>query len=231
MSEKSEQALETQPETNKGEWTPKAGWTVLGIISSLVVNSLVGGVFTLLPNTNSPEAVVAVILAIAFILVNIIYAAKIYLKFFNLSAEAKRRHNYSFWNGFFGGIVFGLIWNFSMKKNEKGIANSVFIILLLTCTIIASIWSSGLPEDYMALRDTVIAQQELIETQDQQLGALQRRISELEGDVDTQYATIQNMRVDIDSKAPIVRTDSNGVSYYAMYTHRGAGSYWWWWGE
>lgn len=99
-------------------WKTNVGFTILGILADVVV----GGVSSAMHNV-AGIVVVAVYAALA-----IWYALSQYPAFFS-EAGVDNPKSVSFLNGFFGGIIFGCLWNSNLTKGQKGVSNIVFTII------------------------------------------------------------------------------------------------------
>ena len=68
---------------------------------------------------------------IALTVVQIVYALVIYPSFFGAEPKAKSSFAISLLNFFFGGPLFGALWNHNITKRSKGISNVVIAVLLI----------------------------------------------------------------------------------------------------
>lgn len=95
----------------------------LGIVTSLVL-----GVLTSFDLGIVIDLVFLIVLLI-FDIFSIVYAAVFYPSYFSFIPKLNSSQLIAFFNGFCGGIIFGLCWQFNLKKNVKGVSHIVYIVL------------------------------------------------------------------------------------------------------
>ncbi|MDR1185651.1 MAG: DUF6273 domain-containing protein [Coriobacteriales bacterium] len=138
-------------------WKTDSGLTVVGIFVGLFPNF-----FGWLANVGMPMIfgiqlvstnrilyialnLITVIIGSLIIIVSTIWAAGIYPSLFGVKPRVRSAARVSFFNGFFGGYIFGPIWNSNLTKRKKGISHIVCIVLnaLFILSMIAALMSVG----------------------------------------------------------------------------------------
>ena len=101
-------------------WKTNVGFSVLGAVGIFLVTAL----------TNNLAPVPALLVSLVFAVAGIAYAMAVYPKFFEPTGfEGKDSRLVSFLNLFFGGIIFGCIWNANLTNGKKGVSYIVFTVL------------------------------------------------------------------------------------------------------
>ncbi|GAB2021267.1 hypothetical protein RyT2_03410 [Pseudolactococcus yaeyamensis] len=77
------------------------------------------------------------IVMLAMLVFSIIYALWIFPSLFRDKPVLRDNQIISFFNCFVGGIIFGLIWNWSLTKGQKGISNFVFLGLTVLMFVLS----------------------------------------------------------------------------------------------
>ena len=96
-------------------WKTSVAYSLLGVVVSVLVGFLV-------------EAVPVLFLPI-WAITSVFYAAVVYPSYFSDTPKATDNNSISFMNFFFGGVIFGSIWNSNLTNRTKGISYIVFAIL------------------------------------------------------------------------------------------------------
>ena len=117
------------------KWQTNVVFTVIGIIAAMIINGFTGG--SVDSSGNITGGAVVGVLALAYIIFSIVYAAKIYPSYFTDKPMIDSPEAVSFLNTFVGGIIFGLIWNHNLTRKEKGIAHIVFIVFIAVTFVLA----------------------------------------------------------------------------------------------
>lgn len=105
----------------------------LGVVVALVIN--------ILGNIEDYELfdTIYIIFGLAYFVFSIVYAAAIYPSYFRGKPMITSSKVVAFLNGFCGNLIFGLCWQFNLKKNEKGVSNVVFIVLSIVGLVLGII--------------------------------------------------------------------------------------------
>ncbi|GAX46711.1 hypothetical protein [Pseudolactococcus reticulitermitis] len=74
---------------------------------------------------------------LAMLVFSVIYALWIFPSLFRDKPVLRDHQLISFLNCFVGGIIFGLIWNWSLTKGQKGISNFVFLGLTVLMFVLS----------------------------------------------------------------------------------------------
>jgi len=141
-------------------WKTSIGLSILGIILGNLPSSMIG---QLLPGTSVSYltylvlkikygtfvdyylgissdylfgALFLFLLFTAYILAGFIYARKVYPSYFGEKPLLWSNKTVSFLNCFFGGIIFGLLWNHNLTRKQVGISNIVFFNLSIIAVLI-----------------------------------------------------------------------------------------------
>ncbi len=110
-------------------WKTSVGFTILGLVAGLIsYSSAATDPVLKIGNSSFNFFIVLSMASITFIVLSIIYAAVIFPSLFSYKPLFKSSKVISFANGFFGGLIFGLIWNSNLTKRYKGISYKVFIV-------------------------------------------------------------------------------------------------------
>lgn len=105
-------------------WQVSIGATIAGIIvssgfsgSSSIIENYQGNLANLI-------ALSCVILVITLVITafSLVYALVFYPSFFGPNPKLRSNTAISFLNGFTGGIIFGLIWNYNLSQKKKGVS-------------------------------------------------------------------------------------------------------------
>ena len=104
---------------------------LLGIWKADVVASLMGALvfacFAVFARTIDP--MISVFAVGAYLIAELAYIARVYPSYFTDKPASTSCVSISFLNMFFGGIVFGCLWNRSLSRKEKGVSHIVRAIL------------------------------------------------------------------------------------------------------
>ncbi|MGN0301904.1 MAG: hypothetical protein ACI4BI_03405 [Anaerotardibacter sp.] len=100
-------------------WKTNVPMSILGFVAVLAVSGIASNILPFLP---------LAIFAIAFSAVCIVYAAVMYVSYFDETPKLDNVEAINFLNLFFGSIIFGCIWNSNLTKGKKGISWIVFIV-------------------------------------------------------------------------------------------------------
>jgi len=116
-------------------WRTNGGLTFLGIAINVILDRFVLG------NINvysiSYEAIIFTqVMLYIYMIIGIIYATVIYPSLFTDNPKAQSPNTISFLNGFFGYVIFALLWNRSLTKGMKGISHIVYIVIIVVMMII-----------------------------------------------------------------------------------------------
>jgi hypothetical protein len=111
-----------------GIWKTNVLFTVLGVLAGMAINGFTGSAVD--TEGNYTGGAMVGVLAIAYLIFTIVYAAKIYPSYFSDKPMISSSEAVSFLNTFCGGIIFGLLWNHNLTLKNKGISNVVFIVLI-----------------------------------------------------------------------------------------------------
>lgn len=138
------------------EWKTSIGFSILGIVASLLfwvvllslfgflIESYVGGRFretTLGRLAGAPAGIVTYALCI-------IYVAVFYLSYFKNNPRITSSRAISFLNFFFGGVLFGALWNTNLTKSrrrtnpDKGVSY-IYAIILSVLAILGVAWATA----------------------------------------------------------------------------------------
>ena len=110
-------------------WKTQIGPTAIGMILSVAINICT----RYLSNAPDGLAFVAYLLSsIFFSLGTILYAFIAYPSFFGGNPRLRTNSVIGFLNGFFGGVIFGAIWNHNLTIRKKGVS---YIVLGSLCAI------------------------------------------------------------------------------------------------
>ncbi len=117
-------------------WKTNTGFTILGLVVWPVIGGILGSDMVI---DNAPIGVLIciIVLSLGILVGGLIYAAAVYPSLFTDKPKAQSAKVISFTNGFFGGIIFGLLWNSNLTIKTKGVSNVVFIVF--QCLGIAAI--------------------------------------------------------------------------------------------
>lgn len=96
----------------------------IGVVITAVFNGL-----TYMDFWGTGAYILVNLISIVFSIFSLVYAAFLYPSLFKENPRIKSRKVISFLNGFCGYILFGLCWQFNLKKNEKGVSHIVYIVL------------------------------------------------------------------------------------------------------
>ena len=107
-------------------WKTSVGMFILGLVCSYGFGSL--GVF------GTP---ILLGVAIVFVIGILYWTLAGYPSLFTDRPHVKSRGAASFLNAFFGGIVFGALWNTCLTKRRKGVSQNVFLALVVVMCISA----------------------------------------------------------------------------------------------
>lgn len=109
-------------------WKTSVGASIGGVIVSMLVGQAgetIGEVAT------SVEVLLVITcIAIAYPAASLYWALGYYPRLFGENPPKPSSEAVSFGNCFFGGIIFGPIWNSNLTKREKGVSNVVYAVLL-----------------------------------------------------------------------------------------------------
>lgn len=118
-----------------GTWKTNVIFTILGVLAAAIFNGFVGG--SLDENGQATGGAITGIFSLAYLIFCIVYAAKIYPSYFTEKPMITSNEAISFLNTFVGGIIFGLLWNHNLTRQDKGISNIVFIVLIGVSFVLA----------------------------------------------------------------------------------------------
>lgn len=116
------------------KWRTNAATTVGGILLMAFIN----GALNVMERsvTTYVNAMILDVLSIAVSAVTLCYAVFVYPKYFSDSSLVDSPNTISFLNGFFGGVIFGCLWNTCLTKKQKGISYIVATVFCgLSCLI------------------------------------------------------------------------------------------------
>ena len=115
------------------QFTTSVGFSILGIVCSFIWNiiSRYSGDFV------GVGYWIFFILDIAFLVLLFVYVCGVYPSYFTANPKIRNSATISFLNCFFGGIIFGLIWNGNITKQTKGISYIVYIVLMIIIFILS----------------------------------------------------------------------------------------------
>ena len=108
------------------QWKTSVG----AFIAGLVCNAFLGGIARYLPDS---LLIVGVVYSIAVFC----YALGYYPSLFKDGARARSSAVVSFGNAFFGGLVFGAIWNSCLTNGKIGISHYVFVGILAVIFVLS----------------------------------------------------------------------------------------------
>jgi len=107
------------------KWKTDVFSTVAGVALWLVLTTVSDFPFSL-----------DILLRTAFSLLSVYYALVVFPTYFTAKPRLTNTKVVSFANGFFGGVIFGLLWNRNLTKKTQGISYIVFTVVLLIVFII-----------------------------------------------------------------------------------------------
>ncbi|MBQ9003270.1 MAG: hypothetical protein IJ087_15585 [Eggerthellaceae bacterium] len=110
------------------QWKTSVGAFVVGLICNAVLGGVVGRLSSALW-----------LVAIIYVFAVVYYALAYYPSLFKDGARARSSAAVSFGNAFFGGLVFGAIWNSCLANGKIGISHYVFVGLLAAIFIFSFI--------------------------------------------------------------------------------------------
>lgn len=117
------------------QWETSVSFSVLGIVCSLLLNS------TLL------VGIAGLICTIVYLVAVFVYLCLIYPSYFGERPKLTSSSSISFCNFFFGGVIFGALFNTNLTKGRKGISYIVNIVVL-SLSLIALIISIFISLDF-----------------------------------------------------------------------------------
>lgn len=117
-----------------GSWKTSVGASILGCVFSMACNYSMES--TSIQGASAVAVLCAGIIAILFAIFGIVYALLFYPKYFKGEPRACNSNYISFFNLFFGGIIFGCLWNHNLTRGEKGISNIVFVVLIILAFVL-----------------------------------------------------------------------------------------------
>lgn len=106
-------------------WKTSIGFSILGIFTAAALNSLV--------SIESNWIFINVI----YLISTVVYAVGFYPRLFGEKPPATSYKTISFWNWFFGGYLFGAIWNHNLTRKKKGVSNIVFTVYIIVISVTA----------------------------------------------------------------------------------------------
>ena len=101
------------------QWKTSVGAFVVGLICNAAIGGVAGYASSALW-----------VVGIVYVLAVVYYALGYYPSLFKGGAQARSSAAVSFGNGFFGGLVFGAIWNSCQTNGKIGVSHYVFVGLL-----------------------------------------------------------------------------------------------------
>jgi hypothetical protein len=115
------------------QWKTSVGMSILGVAFTYLSTLLAQYIARV---SNSLALVIfALILSILFLVLTLIYVLIVYPSYFKEKPLLTGPSVISFLNCFFGGIVFGLLWNSGLTNGKKGIAHIVYAVLLISVNV------------------------------------------------------------------------------------------------
>lgn len=117
-----------------GSWKTSVGASVVGCLCSFLCNS---SLEVSSGATSTTALIGALLIAIVFAVAGGVYALVFYPKYFQGEPRQVSSATVSFLNLFFGGIIFGCLWNHNLTRGERGISNIVFVVILGLSIILA----------------------------------------------------------------------------------------------
>ncbi|MCL2529452.1 MAG: hypothetical protein FWE41_03875 [Coriobacteriia bacterium] len=122
-------------------WKLSIGAAIGGLVTGSFFSNLISSVPEAL-SFSSIEQLVAVgtvlmIIALVFVVISIYYALAIYPSLFGPAPKMQSSAAASFLNCFFGGIIFGLLWNYNIGKGKIGISYKVYAITGVIAIVLA----------------------------------------------------------------------------------------------
>ncbi len=100
-------------------WKTNVPMSILGVVASIALSSIAANILPVLP---------FYLFAMVFSAAGIVYAAVAYVSYFSNDVKLDSIEAINFLNLFFGGVIFGCIWNSNLTKGKKGISWIVFIV-------------------------------------------------------------------------------------------------------
>ncbi len=118
-----------------------ANWktSVAASICGLLAGGMRDGLIELASSLSYDASVLAFAVSLIFAAVSIWYAASFYPSLFR--ADCQRSSSsaaISFMNLFFGGIVFGCLWNSNLTTRNKGVSHIVYVVCAVLIYVIVA---------------------------------------------------------------------------------------------
>ncbi len=127
-------------------WQTSVGFSILGLFAPSLIQVVVGFIVTALSAAafagmpvdivSSMAALITLPLFIILVVLQVTYVLVFYRSYFTDKPCATSPKAISFWNFFFGGWIFGALWNASLTRSrweqrpQPGSAYFVFLVLL-----------------------------------------------------------------------------------------------------
>ena len=113
-------AAPVQQRSLSWQWQTNVGYTIGGIALSLVVNS----VLSVLEQQSETFVIIvaAFLLTLAYSTASAVWAIWAFPSLFTEKPRSTDSSAVSFANGFFGGVLFGVLWNTCLTKGKRGVS-------------------------------------------------------------------------------------------------------------
>jgi hypothetical protein len=118
-------------------WKTSTGTSVLGFIGYGLINSLGRAQLYSIQNNYDEIDIINIIHFVVSVL-SIVYALFIYPSYFKAKPFLKNNKAISFFNLFFGSVIFGLIWNGNLTKRKKGVSHIVSVVVSIVLWFVSS---------------------------------------------------------------------------------------------
>jgi curved DNA-binding protein CbpA len=123
-------------------WKASAMYSILGLLASIaslyIIRPLVRQLLPIwlldVPFSLTHLGLIGIL--VVELLLSIIYAIVVYPSLFTATPRLRSNYAISFCNFFFGGFIFGLLWNDNLTNKKRGISYRVFIVFNLLAAVV-----------------------------------------------------------------------------------------------
>lgn len=124
-------------------WKTSVGFSILGLVASCLAGGLLAVLFVALlsayiggpVSTSRLTSMAGPLVGLVIYVLGIVYISAFYLSYFKERPRITSSRAISFWNFFFGGVIFGALWNSNLTKSlntgksDKGVSYAVAVVL------------------------------------------------------------------------------------------------------
>lgn len=112
-------------------WQTNALATAGGVMAVAIVNILA-----------MQYATLGLVLSLLVYAASLFYVLSVYPSYFSQKPKLANPEAVSFANGFFGGLIFGLLWNHNLTRKVKG-SSYIFYACMLVTSVLLTLFTSA----------------------------------------------------------------------------------------